>query len=457
MFTPATPAAVPAATAARAAAFRALFAERIAILDGAMGSMIQTYPLEETDFRGARFAAFPHDLKGNNDLLCLTRPDLIEKIHADYFAAGADIKEMVDQSYLDAYLGDFVSKWERVAAMRKPVIAAVAGFALGGGCELAMMCDFIIAAENAKFGQPEIKLGIIPGAGGTQRLPRAVGKSKAMDMALTARMMDAQEAERAGLVSRVVPTDKLMEEALGAALVICGMGRLAVMAAKESVNRAFESGLSDGVMFERRLFHSMFATEDQKHNLERPYNRGQYKPFIADINVSLWKDDQGILAELPEKFDLRSGFTKIEEFNVQANVELGENVNLSFPKATIVKPGHYYLNLHFTVEDLNVTTLRFAGRQTGDNTLGGPNRDMPTSCNYNPSKDLYPRGQAYFSYQENFWDEKTPEEKWSYQTPRSYTFKLHDYAKVQDCIVIGSYNDILNTGDIYLNVYGSKP
>jgi hypothetical protein len=200
-----------------------------------------------------------------------------------------------------------------------------------------------------------------------------------------------------------------------------------------------------------------FATEDQKHNLERPYNRGQYKPFIADINVSLWKDDQGILAELPEKFDLRSGFTKIEEFNVQANVELGENVNLSFPKATIVKPGHYYLNLHFTVEDLNVTTLRFAGRQTGDNTLGGPNRDMPTSCNYNPSKDLYPRGQAYFSYQENFWDEKTPEEKWSYQTPRSYTFKLHDYAKVQDCIVIGSYNDILNTGDIYLNVYGSKP
>jgi enoyl-CoA hydratase len=153
------------------------------------------------------------------------------------------------------------------------VIAAVSGFALGGGCELAMMCDFIIAAENAKFGQPEIKLGIIPGAGGTQRLPRAVGKSKAMDMALTARMMDAQEAERAGLVSRVVPTDKLMEETLGAALMICGLGRLAVMAAKESVNRAFESGLSDGVMFERRLFHSMFATEDQKEGMDAFLNK----------------------------------------------------------------------------------------------------------------------------------------------------------------------------------------
>ena len=143
-----------------------------------------------------------------------------------------------------------------------------AGFALGGGCELAMMCDFIIAADNAKFGQPEIKIGIIPGAGGTQRLPRAVGKSKAMDMVLTARMMDAQEAERAGLVSRVVPLDKLMDEALGAALVICGYGQLAVMAAKESVNRAFEGGLSDGLMFERRLFHALFATADQKEGMD---------------------------------------------------------------------------------------------------------------------------------------------------------------------------------------------
>ena len=153
------------------------------------------------------------------------------------------------------------------------VIAAVAGFALGGGCELAMMCDFIIAADNAKFGQPEIKIGIIPGAGGTQRLPRAIGKSKAMDLVLTARMMDATEAERAGLVSRVVPLDKLMDEALGAALMICGYGQLSVMAAKESVNRAFESGLSDGVMFERRMFHGLFATNDQKEGMDAFLNK----------------------------------------------------------------------------------------------------------------------------------------------------------------------------------------
>ena len=190
------------------------------------------------------------------------------------FAAGADIAAMKDWSYMDVYRTDYITRnWETIRRVRKPVIAAVAGYALGGGCELAMMCDFIIAADNAKFGQPEIKLGIIPGAGGTQRLPRAVGKSKAMDLALTARMMDAQEAERAGLVSRVVPTDKLMEETLGAALLICGMGRLAVMAAKESVNRSFESGLSDGVMFERRLFHSMFATEDQKEGMDAFLNK----------------------------------------------------------------------------------------------------------------------------------------------------------------------------------------
>ena len=152
--------------------------------------------------------------------------------------------------------------------LSKPVIAAVSGFALGGGCELAMMCDFIIAADNARFGQPEIKLGIIPGAGGTQRLPRAVGKAKAMDMALTGRMMDAAEAERAGLVSRVVALDKLMDEALGAALQICDYSQMATMAAKESVNRAFEGSLSDGVMFERRLFHALFATADQKEGME---------------------------------------------------------------------------------------------------------------------------------------------------------------------------------------------
>ncbi|SCK38593.1 enoyl-CoA hydratase [Variovorax sp. HW608] len=185
------------------------------------------------------------------------------------FAAGADIAAMAKYTFLDAYKGDFITRnWETIRSIRKPVIAAVAGFALGGGCELAMMCDFIIAGDNAKFGQPEIKIGVIPGAGGTQRLPRAVGKSKAMDMVLTARMMDAAEAERAGLVSRVVPLDKLMEETLGAALVISGFSQLSVMAAKESVNRAFESGLADGVMFERRLFHSLFATADQKEGMD---------------------------------------------------------------------------------------------------------------------------------------------------------------------------------------------
>ena len=185
------------------------------------------------------------------------------------FAAGADISRMAGYSFIDAYKGDFITRnWETIRTIRKPVIAAVSGFALGGGCELAMMCDFIIAADNAKFGQPEIKLGVIPGAGGTQRLPRAVGKSKAMDMTLTGRMMDAAEAERAGLVSRVVPYDKLMDEALGAALQIADFSQIAVMAAKESVNRAFESGLSDGVMFERRLFHALFATADQKEGMD---------------------------------------------------------------------------------------------------------------------------------------------------------------------------------------------
>jgi len=190
------------------------------------------------------------------------------------FAAGADIGAMAKYSFADAYKGDYITRnWEAIRSIRKPVIAAVAGYALGGGCELAMMCDFIIAADNARFGQPEIKLGVIPGAGGTQRLPRAVGKAKAMDMTLTARMMDAAEAERAGLVSRVVPQDKLMEEALGAAIVISGFSQIAVMAAKESVNRAFEGTLSDGVMFERRLFHSLFATQDQKEGMDAFVNK----------------------------------------------------------------------------------------------------------------------------------------------------------------------------------------
>ena len=190
------------------------------------------------------------------------------------FAAGADIGAMAAFSFADAYGQDFITRnWETIRSIRKPVIAAVSGFALGGGCELAMMCDFIIAADNAKFGQPEIKLGIIPGAGGTQRLPRAVGKSKAMDMVLTGRMMDAAEAERTGLVSRVVPLDQLMTEVLGAALMVCDYGQLAVMAAKESVNRAFESGLNDGMLFERRLFHSLFATADQKEGMDAFVNK----------------------------------------------------------------------------------------------------------------------------------------------------------------------------------------
>ena len=190
------------------------------------------------------------------------------------FAAGADISAMAKYSFADAYKGDYITRnWEQLLKIRKPVIAAVSGFALGGGCELAMMCDFIIAADNAKFGQPEIKLGVIPGAGGTQRLPRAVGKSKAMDMALTGRMMDAVEAERAGLASRVVPLDKLMDEALGAALQISDFSQIAVMAAKESVNRSFEGTLADGIMFERRLFHALFATEDQKEGMDAFVNK----------------------------------------------------------------------------------------------------------------------------------------------------------------------------------------
>ena len=185
------------------------------------------------------------------------------------FAAGADIGAMANYSFADVYKGDYITRnWEQLRSIRKPVIAAVSGFALGGGCELAMMCDFIIAADNAKFGQPEIKLGVIPGAGGTQRLPRAIGKAKAMDLVLTGRMMDATEAERAGLVSRVVALDKLMDETLAAALMICDYSQIAVMAAKETVNRAFEGTLNDGMMFERRLFHALFATADQKEGME---------------------------------------------------------------------------------------------------------------------------------------------------------------------------------------------
>jgi enoyl-CoA hydratase len=196
------------------------------------------------------------------------------------FAAGADIKEMKDQSYQDVFLKDFITVgWEKVSQVRKPIIAAVAGYALGGGCEMAMMCDFIIAADNAKFGQPEITLGTIPGAGGTQRLPRFVGKSKAMDLVLTGRMMDAAEAERCGLVSRVVPLADLMADAMATAEKIAGMSLPATMVAKEAVNRAFETTLSEGVRFERRTFHATFAFDD----------RAEGMAAFADKRKPVWK------------------------------------------------------------------------------------------------------------------------------------------------------------------------
>ncbi len=184
------------------------------------------------------------------------------------FAAGADIKQMRDKSFVEAYSSDFITKdWERVATSRKPVVAAVNGYALGGGCELAMMCDIIIASETAKFGQPEITIGIIPGAGGSQRLTRSVGKAKAMDLVLTGRMMDVEEAERAGLVSRIVASEDLLDEAMKVAVTIAGMSKASTMMAKESVNRAYETTLSEGVRFERRLFHSLFATDDQTEGM----------------------------------------------------------------------------------------------------------------------------------------------------------------------------------------------
>jgi enoyl-CoA hydratase len=190
------------------------------------------------------------------------------------FAAGADIGAMAGWTYMDVYKSDYITRnWETIRSVRKPVIAAVAGFALGGGCELAMMCDFIIAADTAKFGQPEIKLGIIPGAGGTQRLPRAVSKAKAMDLVLTGRMMDAAEAERAGLVSRVVPAAELMDVVLAAAQAICELSGPSVMMAKECVNRAYEGPLAEGIQFERRMFHSLFATDDQKEGMDAFVNK----------------------------------------------------------------------------------------------------------------------------------------------------------------------------------------
>jgi enoyl-CoA hydratase len=223
----------------------------------------------------------PKVLNALNDALMNELGDALTKFDADggvgaiviaggdrAFAAGADIAAMKDWGYMDVYKSQYITRnWEALKSVRKPVIAAVAGYALGGGCELALMCDIIIAADTAKFGQPEIKIGVIPGAGGTQRLPRAVGKAKAMDMVLTGRTMDAAEAERAGLVSRVVPAAKLLEEALAAAETIASYSLPSVMMAKEAVNRAFESPLAEGMLFERRLFHALFATEDQKEGM----------------------------------------------------------------------------------------------------------------------------------------------------------------------------------------------
>ena len=223
----------------------------------------------------------PKALNALNDALIDELGDALGKFEADEaigamvitgsekaFAAGADIAAMSKWDYMDVYKPDYITRnWERVKTCRKPVIAAVAGFALGGGCELAMSCDIIIAADSAKFGQPEIKLGILPGAGGTQRLPRAVGKAKAMDLCLTARLMDAGEAERAGLVSRVVPADKLLEEALSAAETIAGFSLPVIMMVKESVNRAYESGLAEGLLFELRAFHAAFSLADKQEGM----------------------------------------------------------------------------------------------------------------------------------------------------------------------------------------------
>lgn len=222
----------------------------------------------------------PQALNALNRQVMLDLLDILGRLDADKgigcmvltgsekaFAAGADIKEMADLNYPDSYLQDFGSGWDAITRIRKPIIAAVSGFALGGGCEIAMLCDFMIAAENAKFGQPEIKLGVMPGWGGSQRLTRAVGKAKAMDMCLTGRMMDAQEAERAGLVSRIVPLDKLLDEAMAAAAIIADFSTEVVMINKEAVNRAFETTLQEGVRFERRTFQALFATKAQKEGM----------------------------------------------------------------------------------------------------------------------------------------------------------------------------------------------
>ena len=242
--------------------------------------IVETHVLASGDKVGVIKLNRPQVLNALNSDLVREMNDAFDRFEADpqlgctiitgsdkAFAAGADIKEMQGKSYPETYLEDFITSWDRVASRRKPIIAAVAGFALGGGCELAMMCDIIIAADTAKFGQPEIKLGVMPGSGGTQRLARMVGKAKAMDLVLTGRTMDAVEAERSGLVSRVVPAADLMTEAMKTAETIANLSLPIVMMAKESVNRAYETTLAEGIRFERRVFHAMFATKDQKEGM----------------------------------------------------------------------------------------------------------------------------------------------------------------------------------------------
>jgi len=243
-------------------------------------AMLETILLERTGKVGVITLNRPEALNALNAKLTREVITAVEELEADEgigailitgsakaFAAGADIKEMALKSYTDMFLSDFFSDWDRLATARKPTIAAVAGYALGGGCELAMMCDILLAADNAKFGQPEIKLGVIPGIGGSQRLTRAIGKAKAMDLILTGRTIDAEEAERAGLVSRIIPVDQLPQQALQIAQAIAELSRPSVLIAKEAVNRSFETSLAEGLRFERRAFHSLFATQDQHEGM----------------------------------------------------------------------------------------------------------------------------------------------------------------------------------------------
>ena len=245
----------------------AILAERIAVLDGSWGVLIQREVRGEEAYRGERFRDHPRDVAGDPDLLNITRPEIVSRIHRDYFAAGADIGELSSSSAIELYYQRRVERWDAIRSLWTPLVAAVSGFCLGGGCELAMSCDLIIASETAQFGQPETTLGIIPGAGGTQRLTRAVGKALAMDVILSGRRLTAQEALTAGLVSRVVAREAWLEEAKRVAREIAAKGPVATRLAKESVNRAYETTLQAGLEAERRALYLAFASEDAKEGL----------------------------------------------------------------------------------------------------------------------------------------------------------------------------------------------